>query len=156
MSPPKLPAEVSASTLAWRKCPGVVYFLGAGEPKLVAIKIGMAAQTGERDICATLLRRLSQIQSSNHERIRLLGVKYFAKGVFEYPTWEAEKLEQQLHTEFRHFQRFKPYTRGAEWFEPADELVQRIRQLASPPETDWKLHPYVGSKLDVLGPNSSS
>ncbi len=93
------------------------------------------------------MRRLSQIQSSNHEQVELLGLKYFTKSDHEFPTYEAEKLEQKLHKEFRHIQRFKPYTRGAEWFTRTDALVARIEEIACPPE-HWNLPRYVCSPLD--------
>ncbi len=131
MKPPK-PIEVcSPSTVAWWKNPGVIYFIAAGEPP-VAIKIGIAAITSTRDLTATIVRRLSQIQSSNHERIRLLGVIHFTHG--PHPTRDAEAKERELHTEFEHSCRFAPYTRGAEWFNPSPELLARIEQIATKPE----------------------
>lgn len=131
MKPPRPASESSASTVAWWSCPGVVYFLAAGEPP-IAIKIGMAAQTGKKDLRSAILRRLSQIQSSNHEPVQLLGVIHFTEG--EHPTRQAEARERELHAEFEHLQRFKPYTRGAEWFAPSPELLARIREIATPPE----------------------
>lgn len=79
-----------------------------------------------------MARRLSQIQSSNHEPVQLLGVIHFTEG--EHPTRQAEARERELHREFAHLQRFKPYTRGAEWFTPSPELLARIREIATPPE----------------------
>jgi hypothetical protein len=121
----------SPSTVAWWKKPGVIYFIAAGEPP-VAIKIGMAAITGDRDLKATISRRLSQIQSSNHELIRLLGVIHFTQG--EYPTRDAEAKERELHDEFRGHCRFAEYTRGAEWFKAVPELLARIEKVATKPE----------------------
>ena len=123
MKPPKSPDTAAPSTLAWWKCPGVVYFVAASDPP-IAIKIGMAAVTGSRDLGATLTRRLSQVQSSNHERIRLMGVIEFKDG--DYPTREAEARERKLHSEFSKHCRFKAETRGAEWFDAVPELLEHI------------------------------
>ncbi len=134
MKPPKLVEAASPSTVAWWKNPGVIYFIAAGEPP-VAIKIGMAAITGDRDLKAAIVRRLSQIQHSNHERICLLGVICFtheAHGL--YPTRDADAKERELHNEFEHLCRFAKYTRGAEWFNPAPELLARIEQISTKPE----------------------
>jgi hypothetical protein len=134
VKPPKLVEDSSPSTVAWWKNPGVIYFIAAGEPP-IAIKIGMAAITGGRDLMATIVRRLSQIQSSNHERIRLLGVIPFTHDICGmYPTRDAEAKERELHSEFERFCRFAEYTRGAEWFNPAPELLTRIEQVATKPE----------------------
>jgi hypothetical protein len=135
VKPPKAVEASSPSTVAWWKNPGVIYFIAAGDP-LVAIKIGMAAMTGSRDLRATIVRRLSQIQSSNHERIRLLGVIQFTHdNSREYPTRDAETKERELHKEFEHLCRFSAYTRGAEWFDPSPELLTRIGEIATKPET---------------------
>src|SRR5437868_601225 len=131
MKPPKSVELCSHSTLAWWKNPGVIYFIAAGEPP-AAIKIGMAAITSNRGMDATIVRRLSQIQSSNHERVRLLGVIQFTDG--PYPTRDAEGKERELHTEFGHLRRFAEYSRGAEWFNAAPELLARIEQIATKPE----------------------
>lgn len=81
------------------------------------------------------MRRLSQIQSSNHERIRLLGVIQFTHDTYgECPTWYADAKERELHNEFGHLCRFAVYTRGAEWFNPSSELLVRIEQIATKPE----------------------
>ena len=94
----------------------------------------MAAITN-RDLGATIVRRLSQIQSSNHERIRLLGVIHFTQDTYGlYPTRAAEVKERELHIEFKRLCRFAPYSRGAEWFNPAPELLARIEQIAMKPE----------------------
>ena len=131
MRPPKAAAEASATTAAWWRCPGVVYFVAAAEPP-AAVKIGVAAQTGTRDLKAVLVRRLSQIQSSNHEPIQLLGVIPFTEG--EHPMRRAEERERELHLEFSSLQRFKPNTRGCEWFTAVPELLTRIEEIATSPE----------------------
>jgi hypothetical protein len=131
MKPPKPASEASASTRAWWSCPGVVYFIGAGDPP-IAIKIGMAAQTGGMGLPATIVRRLAQIQSSNHELIQLLGVIHFEKG--EFPSRDADARERELHIEFQPLQRFKSYRRGAEWFTSSPALLARIREIADEPE----------------------
>ena len=141
MKPPKSVEGCSPSTVAWWKNPGVIYFIAAGEP-VIAIKIGMAAITQNRGLRATIVRRLSQIQSSNHERIRLLGVIHFTQG--QYPTRDADAKERELHNEFKHLCRFAAYTRGAEWFNPARELLARIEQVATKPE-DLQLPRYFPS-----------
>ena len=93
MKPPRNPAESSPSTLEWWSCPGVVYFVAAGDSPYLAIKIGVAAQTGSRDLRSTVRRRLDQIQSSNHEPIQLLGLKYFEETAeCAFPMREADAL----------------------------------------------------------------
>ncbi len=132
MKPPKPASEASsASTQTWWSCHGVVYFIAAGTPP-VAIKIGMAAQTAKSDLRSTIVRRLAQIQSSNHELIQLLGVIHFTQG--DFPTRDAEARERELHIEFQHLQRFKRYGRGAEWFTSSPALLARIREIATEPE----------------------
>jgi len=126
MKPPKPVEASSASTIAWWKNPGVIYFIGAGEGP-VAIKIGMAAITGNRDLRSTIVRRLSQIQSSNHELIQLLGVVRFTEG--PYPARNADARERELHIEFERLRRFAAYMRGAEWFNPSPELLARIEEI---------------------------
>lgn len=81
---------------------------------------------------AVIERRLSQIQSSNHEPVQLLGVILFTEG--EYPMQDAEIRERKLHTEFSHLRRFKEYSRGGEWFTASHELLARIKEIATPPE----------------------
>jgi hypothetical protein len=75
---------------------------------------------------------MSQIQSSNHELIELLGLIVFTEG--PHPTRDAEAKERELHSEFATQQRFKPYSRGAEWFTSTPQLLSRIAELYSPPE----------------------
>ena len=91
----------------------------------------MAAQTGQNTLRDTIKRRLSAIQSSNHEPIVLLGVIYFEAG--DYPTRDAESRERELHLEFAHLQRFKAGTKGAEWFTAAPELLAKVQELATRP-----------------------
>lgn len=133
MKPPKPPSQSAPSTIAWWSCPGIVYFLAVGEP-YVAVKIGVAAQTGTKDLRSTVKRRLDQIQSSNHEPIQLIGIIYFEKSNHEYPMWEADALERQLHNEFQHLARFARDTRGSEWFTSSEELILRVKEISVPPE----------------------
>lgn len=131
MQPTRDPALASPSTLAWWSCPGLVYFLSVGEP-IVAIKIGMLAVTPKTNLKSALVRRLSSIQSSNHELVSVFGLIHLTEG--PYPTKDAEDLERKLHLEFQYLGRFKVGTRGAEWFNSAPELLERIRSLAVPPD----------------------
>jgi len=127
-------ATTSATSLAFYRCPGVVYFFGAGKNPLIAIKIGMTALTKAKGTLQSCIRqRHEQIQSSNHETIELLGVIRFSDG--EYPAWLAEDCEHKLHIQFAARQRFKPHTRGAEWFTPADDILNFIRENTEAPET---------------------
>jgi hypothetical protein len=132
VKPPKLASLASPSTQAWWRNPGIIYFVAAGNPP-VSIKIGMAAQTGKNSLRAIVVRRLSQIQSSNHELIELLGIIHFTQG--DHPTRDADAMERELHLEFKHLQRFKSYMRGSEWFTPSAELLARIEELSVKPET---------------------
>lgn len=136
MKPPKSPSQSSASTRAWWSCPGVVYFLAVGErePPYIAIKIGVAAQIGTRDLQSSLKKRLDQIQSSNHEPIQLIGIVHFDKNKYEYPMWQADALERELHNEFQHLARFARNTRGSEWFNFSEELLIRIKEISVPPD----------------------
>lgn len=130
MKPPKETTS-SAILAAWWRCPGVVYFFGAGRPP-AAIKIGVTAVTkGTLQIC--IRRRHEQIQSANHETVELLGLIRFSEG--EYPTRLAEVCERELHIRFATLQRFKAHTRGAEWFTPGNELLHYIRDNAETPES---------------------
>ena len=131
MKPPKDTALASASTREWWSCPGVVYFVAAGSPP-IAIKIGMAAQTGKNTLQSTLTRRLSAIQTSNHEIVKLIGVKYFTEG--DFPTRDAEIFERELHIEFESLQRFKKHSRGAEWFNATPELIKRVASISNTPQ----------------------
>ncbi len=131
MKPPK-PADLAAeSTRKWWSCPGFIYFVAAGNPPK-AVKIGMAAVSGSHSLKSALVRRMAQIQSSNHELIELLGIVQFVSGAF--PTRDADVRERELHHEFRHLQRFKSYLRGAEWFNPSPVLLARIDEIALKPE----------------------
>ncbi len=129
MRPPK---ETTNSEVqkAWWSCPGLVYFFGAGEP-LVAIKIGVAAITRSGTVRQAILRRLRQIQSSNHELVRVLGLIYLTEG--QFPTRSAEVIERDLHIRFSHLQRFKAHYCGAEWFSAGQDLLEYIRENAQPP-----------------------
>jgi hypothetical protein len=134
MKPPKSPAESSPSTREWWSCSEVVYFLAVGDP-FVAVKIGIAAQTGTKDLRSTVKRRLDQIQSSNHEPVQLLGLIHFEKSAHEYPMWQADALERELHNEFQPLARFARDTRGSEWFSVSEELLNRIKEISVPPES---------------------
>ena len=111
--------------LQWWRAPGVLYFFAAGSPA-IAIKIGVTTR-------ATLLDRMKKTQAHNHEPIELLGVIRFSDG--EFPTRDAEDQERVLHTRFNHLRRFKPHTRGAEWFTASPELLEMIAETSIPPET---------------------
>jgi hypothetical protein len=134
VKPPRLPSEASLSTRVWWSCAGVVYFLGVGEEPYIAVKIGVAAQTGTRDLRSSLKRRVDQIQASNHEPIQLLGLIHFGKDKYEYPMRQADALERELHNEFQHLARFARDTRGSEWFTSSPTLIARIKEIAAPPE----------------------
>jgi hypothetical protein len=111
----------------------VVYFVAVGDP-IVAVKIGVAAQTGTNDLRSTVKRRLDQIQSSNHFPLQLIGLIYFEKGKYEHPMWQADALERQLHNDFQPFARFARDTRGSEWFTASKELLHRIWEISVTPE----------------------
>ena len=132
MRPPLHPSNASESTRAWWAWPGFIYFLAAGSPPK-AIKIGMAAITGKHTLNSAVARRMSHIQSSNHELLELLGLIHFADG--EFPTRDADARERELHEQFRHLQRFKNYFRGAEWFTPAPEIHAFIASSTRSPES---------------------
>ena len=134
MKPPKSPDQSSLSTREWWSCAGIVYFLAVGDP-FIAIKIGVAAQTGTKDLRSTVKRRLDQIQSSNHEPVQLFGLIYFEKNVHQYPMWQAEALERELHNEFQSHARFARDTRGSEWLNVSDDLIKRIQEIATSPES---------------------
>jgi hypothetical protein len=130
MRPTKPFHEASDSTREWWSCPGLLYFLGVGKPT-VAVKIGMIAITPKTDLRSAMARRLASIQSSNHELVRVLGVVVRKDG--PHPTKDTEDHERELHLEFEHLARFSAGSRGAEWFDAAPELLERIRALAQPP-----------------------
>jgi hypothetical protein len=126
MEPLKDTLGPSKYASTWYRCPGIVYFFGAGTPA-VAIKIGVTAiTTGKLE--ARIRRRQEHIQSANHELIELLGVIRCPDMIV------AEERERDLHFKFAALQRFKAHTRGAEWFTPAPELVDYIRENAETPE----------------------
>lgn len=130
MRPPKDPTLAATSTLAWWTCPGVVYFLGVGTP-LAAIKIGMLAVTGKLTLQAAMARRVGQMQTSNHEPIQVLGIIVFNEG--QFPTRAAEARERELHNKYAHLARFKSETKGSEWFNCSEELLDEIRSICSKP-----------------------
>ncbi len=108
----------------------MLYFLGVGQPT-IAVKIGMIAITSKIGIKLAMARRLAAIQSCNHELVYVLGVIERKEG--PYPTKDTEDQERELHIEFRHLARFTANTRGAEWFNAAPELMERIRSISQPP-----------------------
>jgi hypothetical protein len=105
--------------------------MAAGDP-VVAVKIGMTTVAPGRDLRSALVQRLSAVQSSNHECVELLGVVPLRD--VEYPGREAEALERELHLEFEHLVRFKPGTRGGEWFTASADLMAKIGEIAMGPE----------------------
>ncbi len=111
--------------LKWRRSPGVLYFLAAGMPA-AAIMIGGTTR-------ATLLDRMKKTQAHNHEPVELLGVIRFSDG--EHPTRDAEDQARRLHGQFAHLCRFKPHTRGSEWFTATPELLAMIAESSISPET---------------------
>jgi hypothetical protein len=116
----------------WDQRPGVVYFFGAGDPP-VAIKIGMTTRIlGQRDLRQSISFRHKQIQSANHETIRLLGIICFDDG--DSPAGNAQRLEQELHIRFKEQQRFEDNTPGHEWFTPVPALLNFIRDKTKRPE----------------------
>lgn len=131
MKPTRSPDGAAESTLAWWRSPGLVYFLGVGEPTL-AVKVGMLAAGSKGDLVVAMRRRLAQIQSSNHEHVQVLGAIVFTEG--EYPTKAAEDAERELHMKFDPLCRFKPGSRGAEWFTAGPGLLEHIQAVAKPPE----------------------
>ena len=131
MRPPKETTD-NPIQAAWWSAPGVLYFFAAGTPP-VAIKIGVAALTRGCTLQQGIIRRFREIQTSNHETIELLGLIHFTDG--QYPTRSAEVLERELHILFVEHQRFKPGTRGAEWFTPSSGLLEYIAEHAQSPET---------------------
>ena len=143
---PTKPVELAAeSTREWWSCPGVVYFLSVGTP-IVAVKIGMFAITPKTDLVSALKRRLSSIQSSNHELVYVHRVLLFDDG--DYPTKRAEDFEREMHNEFSHLARFKPGTRGAEWFTASPDLLSRIQEIAVSPES-LGLPKFIGEQVNL-------
>jgi hypothetical protein len=119
------------STRRWWACPGVVYFLGVGDP-IIAVKIGMLAVTGHLTLESAVRRRLAHIQTSNHEPVQVLGLIDFSTG--DFPTRDAETRGRELHLEFSHLARFKAGTKGAEWFDCSPDLLNRISEISAAPE----------------------
>ena len=102
----------------------VIYFIAAGDNPIKAVKIGVTART-------TVRKRLTSIQSSNHERVRLLGVIEFVGG--DKPGLRAELREAELHKHFKELVRAKPFTVGAEWFDWSPSLESFIRDYTDLP-----------------------
>ena len=132
MRPPKDPSLAAPSTIKWWSCPGVVYFLGVGQPTS-AVKIGMLAITEKLSIQSAVARRVGHMQTSNHEPIEVLGIILFSD--CDFPTRAAEIKERELHIKYARLARFKPGTKGAEWFNCSPELLDEIRAIGSPPES---------------------
>lgn len=132
MRPPKDPSLASPSTLKWWRCQGVVYFLGVGDP-ISAIKIGMLAVTETFNFQTAVMRRVGQMQTSNHEPIQILGIIQFSES--EFPTRTAEATERELHLKYAHLARFRPGTKGSEWFNCSAELLEEISNISVLPET---------------------
>jgi len=132
MRPPKDPSLAAPSTIAWWSCPGIVYFLGVGNPTF-AVKIGMLAVTEKLSIQTAVARRVGHMQTSNHEPIQVLGLISFAD--CDFPTRAAEIKERELHLKYSNLARFKSGTKGAEWFNCSPELLAEISEIASTPES---------------------
>jgi len=123
------PVEANGSISAKYSSPyyakdAVIYFLAAGDPPH-AIKIGM---TGRNE----LKRRITSIQSANHERIRLVKAIEVLGG--DKPALRAEKMERELHIQFASLQRAKKGTVGSEWFDYKEPLISFMETLDSLPE----------------------
>ena len=108
----------------WWRSPGILYFIAAGKPP-IAVKIGVTTR-------ATFMQRFRSIQSSNHEHLELIGAIAFDAG--EFPMKDCEDRERLLHLKFPSLQRFKPNTRGAEWFTATPDLLGHIAETATVPE----------------------
>ena len=121
MRPPRDPSLCAESTRAWWSRRGFVYFIAAGDPA-IAVKIGMLSVPKGSEVRIAVARRLAQLQCSNHERLRLLGVLVFEAG--EYPTRDAEARERELHLRFGSDQIGLAQRRGAAWFRPSAELMK--------------------------------
>ena len=109
----------------WYSRQGLVYFFAAGCPPK-AIKIGVTTLKTKDDWLACIRQRHESIQSSNHELVELLGVIRFTEG--QFPGRQAEMRERELHKQFAALRRFKPGSRGSEWFEAAEDLTRFIRE----------------------------
>lgn len=117
----------SQRQLDWWAKDAVVYFIGAGSLGApIAVKIGVSAW-------ATVKRRLSSIQSSNHEPLELMGVIPF-RGM-QNPMQAAEIREWELHRLFATLQRTNPGQCGYEWFTASDDLRTFIDRETQKPET---------------------
>jgi hypothetical protein len=132
MRPPKDPSLAAPSTIKWWSCPGVLYFLGVGDP-IVAVKIGMLAITENLNLQTAVARRVGQMQTSNHEPIQILGLMSFLD--CDFPTRTAETRERELHIKYAHQARFKAGTKGSEWFNSSAELLDEILAISVRPES---------------------
>ena len=109
----------------WERSPGYVYFIAAGDPPL-AIKIGITKKDKLKD-------RIRELQSSNHEFLRFLGVVPFLDS--KRPMKDAQAHEKELHKKFKEFRRREGA--GSEWFTADTEILDYIEKNASPiPESD--------------------
>jgi hypothetical protein len=132
MRPPKDPSLAAPSTVKWWNCPGIVYFLGVGNP-IAAVKIGMLAITEKLNIQTAVARRIGQMQTSNHEPIQVLGLISFCD--CDHPTRQAEIVERELHLKYAHLARFKSGTKGSEWFNSSPDLLAEISTISVLPES---------------------
>jgi hypothetical protein len=107
----------------WERSSGFVYFIAAGNP-ISAVKIGISSQKGFKN-------RMRQIQSANHEPLRILGVIPFEEG--ERPMMDAIGKEAELHARFSEFRRFKNGWVGSEWFSFSTKIQTAIQEEAIPP-----------------------
>jgi hypothetical protein len=115
------PTLLQVALLNWYDRDGVIYFIAAGSPE-VAIKIGVTQ-------LSTWERRIRQIQSANHEEIRLLRKVEFKGG--KEPLRRAEHREQEIHRQFEHLRIRAAGTVGCEWFRTAPELRDFIDKYVS-------------------------
>lgn len=93
----------------------------------------MLAITGKLNLQTAVARRVGQMQSSNHEPIEVLGTISFDN--CDHPTRQAEIVERELHLKYAHLARFKPGTKGAEWFNSSPELLSEISRISAKPES---------------------
>ncbi len=144
---PKPTTRTERRSSQWYRRPAVVYFFGAGDPP-VAVKIGMTTSIPDtRDLKQSIRLRHEQIQSANHETIQLLGLICFDHNKSEFPSRDAEDLEQHLHRKFGEQQRFERRTRGAEWFTSTKELADFIRENSKSPE-DLEIPAVIGRPIN--------
>lgn len=108
--------------------PGVIYFIAAGLPPR-AIKIGMSQKE-------SLLERLRSIQSSNHEKIRLMGIIEYGPPL-EASLKDAEIREQEICRQFHSLAFRKEDQAGHEWFRPESELISFVMDHGAPLSNDF-------------------